>query len=44
VLDYALRRLESRAELRQTLTDVLTDQTAASRALDPRFMARLLAP
>jgi flavin-dependent dehydrogenase len=44
VLDYALRRLDSRAELRQTLTDVLTDQTAASRALDPRFMARLLAP
>ena len=44
VLDYALRRLDSRAGLRDELTAVLADQARASAAMDPRFMARLLAP
>jgi flavin-dependent dehydrogenase len=44
VLDYALRRLAARPELRARLTDVLTDRAHASLALDPRFMARLLRP
>ena len=43
-LDYALRRLSRRHGLRRTLTLVLTDQVRASRALDPGFLARLLAP
>jgi flavin-dependent dehydrogenase len=42
--DHALRRLDRRADLRAELTLVLADQARASRALDPRFMARLLAP
>jgi len=44
VLDYALHRLGTRPSVQATLTDVLADRTVASRALDPRFMARLLAP
>ena len=44
VLDYALRRLARRHRQRKTLTLVLTDQIRASRALDPRFLTRLLAP
>jgi len=44
VLDYALDRLNRRASLREQLTAVLTDELPASRALDPRFMGRLLAP
>ena len=44
VRDYALRRLERDLDLRQILTGALTDQLPASTALDPRFMARLLAP
>ncbi len=44
VLDYALRRLDRRASLRDELTAVLADQERASTALDPRFIARLLAP
>ncbi len=44
LLDYALLRLARRDRVRETLTLVLTDQIPASRALDPRFMARLLAP
>jgi len=44
VLDYALRRLERRVDLRQQLTAVLADQAPASKALDPRFLARVLAP
>ena len=44
VRDYALRRLDARSGLGDELTAVLTDQTAATNALDPRFMARLLAP
>lgn len=44
LFDYALRRLDRRAHLRTTLTLVLADQARASNALDPRFLARLLAP
>ncbi len=44
VRDYALRRLERNPDLREVLTGALTDQLPASSALDPRFMARLLAP
>lgn len=42
--DYALRRLATREALRERLTMVLTDQARATHALDPRFLARLLAP
>jgi hypothetical protein len=42
--DYALRRLARRSGLRHRLTLVLTDQLPATRVLDPRFLARLLAP
>lgn len=44
LLDYAVRRLASRHRQREVLTLVLTDQVPASRGLDPRFLARLLAP
>ena len=44
LLDYAVRRLDSRRSQRRVLTLVLTDQVPASRGLDPRFLARLLAP
>lgn len=44
LLEYALGRLSRRSQQRRTLTLVLTDQMRASRALDPRFLARLLAP
>lgn len=44
LLDYAIRRLASRRRQRSILTLVLTDQVPASRGLDPRFLARLLAP
>ena len=44
LLDYALRRLASRRRHREVLTLVLTDQLPATRAFDPRFLLRLLAP
>jgi len=44
ILDYSLRRLDRRVSLRDELTAVLADQARATRALDPRFLARLLAP
>ena len=44
LFDYALRRLGSRERERRTLTLVLTDQIRASRALDPRYLLRLLVP
>jgi flavin-dependent dehydrogenase len=44
VLDRALRRLERSHSLRAELTLVLADQVPATRALDPRFLARVLAP
>jgi hypothetical protein len=43
-LDYALRRLASRDAVREELTLVLADQASATRAVDPRFLARMLAP
>ena len=42
--DYALRRMARRHGARRTLTLVLTDQLPATRALDPRFLGKLLAP
>ena len=42
--EYAARRLAARPELRGTMGRVIGDLTPASRALDPRFLARLLAP
>jgi flavin-dependent dehydrogenase len=42
--DYALARLARRHGLRREFTLVLTDQLPATRVLDPRFLARLLAP
>jgi flavin-dependent dehydrogenase len=44
LLDYAVRRLASRPAQRSVFTLVLTDQLPAARALEPRFLARLLAP
>lgn len=44
LLDYAVGRLGSRVRQREVFTLVLTDQMPASRALDPRFLGRLLAP
>lgn len=44
VFDYALRRLAARQHLREELALVLTDQQPASRAVNPRFITRLLAP
>ena len=44
LLDYAVRRLETRDRQREVFTLVLTDQLPASRGLDPRFLGRLLAP
>lgn len=41
---YALARLERRPDLARTFNAVLTDRTRATRALDPRFLARVLAP
>jgi flavin-dependent dehydrogenase len=44
LFEYAARRLASREDLRETLALVIGDLLPASRALDPRFLARLLAP
>jgi flavin-dependent dehydrogenase len=44
LMEYALARLTARSRQRRTLTLVLTDQIPPQRALDPRFLARLLAP
>jgi len=41
---YAGRRLARRDEVRGTMGLVMGDLVPASRALDPRFLARLLAP
>lgn len=41
---YALARLERRPDLARTFNAVLTDRARATRALDPRFLARVLAP
>lgn len=42
--EYAARRLASRPEVRATMGLVMGDLVPASRALDPRFIAALLAP
>ena len=44
VLAYALRRVARREALRRTIDLVLADRLPASRALDPRFLAAVLAP
>jgi flavin-dependent dehydrogenase len=41
---YAARRLATRASVRETMGLVIGDLAPASRALDPRFLAALLAP
>jgi flavin-dependent dehydrogenase len=42
--EYAARRIARRPALRSTLGLVMGDLTAASRAVDPRYLAALLAP
>jgi flavin-dependent dehydrogenase len=44
MFDYASRRLASRADERATMGLVMGDLVPASRAIDPRFLARVLAP
>jgi len=42
--EYAARRLAARRDVRETMGLVIGDLLPASRALDPRFLARLLRP
>ena len=42
--EYAARRLATRPDVRATMGLVMGDLVPASRALDPRFLASLLAP
>ncbi len=42
--EYAARRLAARPATRATMSRVMGDLVPASEALDPRFLARLLAP
>jgi flavin-dependent dehydrogenase len=44
VFEYAARRLAGRPDVRATMGLVVGDLVPASRALDPRFLAALLAP
>lgn len=44
VFDYAARRLASRPAVRATMGLVMGDLVPAGRALDPRYLAALLAP
>ncbi len=44
LFDYAARRLAARPEVRATMGLVMGDLIPASRALDPRYLASLLAP
>jgi menaquinone-9 beta-reductase len=44
VFEYAARRLAARDDLRATMGLVMGDLVPASRGLDPRFLAALLAP
>jgi hypothetical protein len=44
LFEYAARRLASRAGPRETMGLVMGDLVRAERALDPRFLAALLAP
>jgi hypothetical protein len=42
--EYAARRLAARPRVRATMGLVMGDLVPASRGLDPRFLAALLAP
>ena len=44
LFDYAARRVAARPSVRATMGLVMGDLVPASRALDPRFLASLLAP
>jgi flavin-dependent dehydrogenase len=44
LFEYAARRLGGRERVRETMGLVIGDLTPASRALDPRYLAALLAP
>jgi flavin-dependent dehydrogenase len=44
LFEYASRRLARRSGVRETMGLVMGDLVPASRALDPRFLGRLLAP
>jgi flavin-dependent dehydrogenase len=44
LFEYVARRFEARAGVRETMGRVIGDLAPASRALDPRFLAALLAP
>jgi flavin-dependent dehydrogenase len=44
LFEYAARRVASRPDVRATMGRVIGDLDPASRALDPRFLAALLAP
>jgi flavin-dependent dehydrogenase len=44
VLDYAVARLDRRASPRAIFAQVMSDLLPPDRALDPRFVAQLLAP
>jgi flavin-dependent dehydrogenase len=44
LFEYAARRLAQRPDIRETMSLVMGDLVPASRALDPRFLAALLAP
>ena len=44
LFEYAARRLAERPDVRATMGLVMGDLIPASRALDPRFLAALLAP
>jgi menaquinone-9 beta-reductase len=44
LFEYAAKRLAARSDVRATMGLVMGDLVPASRALDPRFLASLLAP
>lgn len=44
LFEYAARRIAARSDVRATMGLVMGDLVPASRALDPRFLAALLAP
>ncbi|MEJ7697330.1 MAG: hypothetical protein WKF78_12095 [Candidatus Limnocylindrales bacterium] len=44
LFEYAARRLATRGDVRATIGLVMGDLIPASRALDPRFLAAVLAP
>jgi len=44
MLDYAIRRLDRRPSVRRVFGMVMSDLAPPERALDPRFLAALLAP